>query len=71
MAPKSIRPHSEYHVSLSGYDLPEPINVRLTINGSSYNDDQFLKTKEVLLENNSVKTVQFEVKIKLNAQELV
>lgn len=62
VAPKSIRPYSEYHVSLTGYELTEPINIRLTINGSTYSDEPaFLQSKDVFLESNSAKTVQFDV----------
>lgn len=61
VGPKSVRPNSEYHVTLSAHGLSEPLQVKVFLNGSEDSGGTFLKSQDVFLEPNSLKTVTFEV----------
>lgn len=61
VAPQTLRPHSEYHVNLNTFALSEPMQVRVTINGSDDGGVKFLKSQEVFMDSNSYKTLEFNV----------
>ncbi|XP_063696587.1 CD109 antigen-like isoform X3 [Culicoides brevitarsis] len=76
VAPKSLRPNSEYHVSLSAHGITDALQVKVFLNGTEESGGTFYRSQDVVLEPSSFKTVKFELgalksgSYKLNAEGL-
>jgi CD109 antigen len=61
VAPKAIRPNSEYHVSVSSNGLSEAVAVRLTIEGTDSAGSLLTQEQEVSVEPGTTKNAEFKV----------
>jgi CD109 antigen len=61
VAPKAIRPNSEYHVAVSSNGLAEAVAVRLTIEGTDSAGSLFSQQQEISVEPDTTKNAEFKV----------
>jgi CD109 antigen len=61
VAPAKLRPHSEYHVSVSLYDSPNPVEVEITVSGPSQSGTFNSASKTVVVNNAETRILNLDI----------